>query len=109
MKKQVSSKSKENKPKKITQVQLESGWRPRYYHMNITEDTLNQLAELASMCPIFGLILKFVVYQDNNVLIEWEGNYDSSVFISREISSEKVSEFCDKLRTRYKEYDQDIF
>jgi hypothetical protein len=96
----------ENTAKNITKVQLLSRWRPKCYHMQVTEENLNRLAELANSNPLSPIVTNFLVYKDNKVLVEWDGSFMGKAYITKEISEEKVKIFCDNFGTQYHDYDE---
>lgn len=98
----------EKAAKKISKTQLLSGWWPKCYHMPITEENLNKLAELAESNPLPPIVTNFLVYKDNEVLVEWSGSFSDPTYISKKIPEEKIRIFCDKFETHYQNYNKTV-
>lgn len=96
----------EKTAKNITKVQLLSRWRARCYHMQITEENLNRLAELADSNPLSPIVTNFLVYKDNKVLVEWDGSFMGKAYIAKAIPEEKVKIFCEHFGTQYHDFDE---
>jgi len=72
---------------------------PEIFHMEITKENIKGLIELASHHK--NAPEHVHIYKDNTILLQWYDVFDDPIFISKEISENKVRDFCKKLGVEY--------
>ena len=78
--------------------------RPECFHMQITRDNLEGLAEIAERHATPEVAVHLHVYKGSKVLLEWyDAFFDDPFYVSKDISEEKLREFCNTLGTKYEE------
>lgn len=93
----------QRKPAKATcKVALGTIWpRPNYFHLDITEVSMQELAKLAEGRATPEVCIHLHAYKAGRVLLEWHDAFDQPMWISDEIPEEKVAEFCRGLNCTY--------
>jgi len=76
--------------------------RPECFHVQITGENLEGLAELAGRHATPEVAVHLHVYK-NTVLLEWYDAFYAPFCISKEIPEGRVREFCARLGTKYEE------
>jgi hypothetical protein len=76
--------------------------RPTVYHVPATETNLLCLADATEGCPDSEIAWHFHVYQPGKVLLHWYDIFALPLYISKDISEEKIITFCTKLGVDYK-------
>ncbi len=93
------------KPAQITKVEMGTIWpRPRIFHLPITTENLEGLAQLVEKHAELEIAVHLLVYRDNKVLIEWYDAFSDPFYISKEISEDKIKIFSERLGIKYKEF-----
>ena len=76
--------------------------KPTYYHIPATENTLNELANIAEHCAEPQVATHFHVYSENRMIIQWYDAFFDPMFVANIIHEDKVREFCNQLGIKYK-------
>jgi len=76
--------------------------RPQVHHIPATVMNLHRLADAAEGAIESEILWHFHVYQSGRVLLQWYDAFDLPMYISMDISEERVRAFCTKLRVDYK-------
>jgi hypothetical protein len=98
---------KERIAKEICKVEMGTIWpRPQCFHMQITYENLEGLAKLAENYATPEVAIHFHVYKNRKMLLMWYDAFFDPLYISREISEDKIRNFCDRLRVEYKEFNE---
>lgn len=89
----------------ITKVAMGTIWpRPKCFHMPITTDNIEGFAELTENIATPEAAIHLHVYEGNKILLQWFDAFSDPLYITKEISEDKVKNFCSKLGISYKEY-----
>ena len=92
----------ERPAKNVCKVAVGTIWpRPKMFHIPITRDNLGGLAKLAER---YSICVHIHAYNNGKVIVEWYDAFGKDpLYVSKEIPEEKVKEFCNQLRTTYRE------
>jgi hypothetical protein len=87
---------------KTTKVALGTIWpKPKVFHLSIAPEVVQELAALTGQHATPEICDHLHAYKDGRVLLEWHDAFDQKLLISREVSEEKVAEFCKRLGAKY--------
>ena len=93
-------------PDRTTKVAMGTIWpRPEYYHIEITADNIEALAQLTEKLAIPEVLFHLHIYKNGEVLLEWHDAFDNPMLISKMIPEEKIQNFCVKLGVQHKRCD----
>ena len=91
------------KPQQITKVETGTIWpHPKCFHMAITYESLDGLAQLADKHAEPEIADHLHIYKDNKIILQWYDAFSDPFYISKEILEDKVKNFCSRLNTTYK-------
>jgi len=93
-----------NAAKEICKVAIGTIWpRPQFFHIRISSETMSELAQVAEKHAQPEICIHLHAYQKDRVLLEWHDAFSQEFRISKEISEQRVIEFCKQLNGIYKE------
>ena len=85
-------------------VEMGTVWpHPQCFHMQITYDNLEGLAKLCESYALPEVAIHIHVYNDGKMLSMWYDAFYDPLYISNEISEDKIKDFCCKLGAKYKQ------
>ncbi len=85
-------------------VEMGTIWpRPDCFHMQITRANLEGLAELVESYPTPQVAVHLHIYKNGKMLLQWYDAFFDPLYISKEIPTANIKEFCNKLGVDYKE------
>lgn len=91
------------KPSQVTKVAMGTIWpRPQYFHLTITAENLEGLAQLAEKHYMMEIAVHLHVYYEGKMLLQWYDAFTAPFYISLNISEDKVKQFCNKLGLQFK-------
>lgn len=76
--------------------------RPLVFHVPATAENLGELADITENCAEPEAAIHLHVYCEGKVLLQWYDAFTDPFYISKEISEDKVRQFCNKLSIQYK-------
>ncbi len=92
--------------KEICKVEMGTIWpRPQCFHMQITYENLEGLAKLVEGYATPQVAIHLHVYKNGKMFLMWYDAFFDPLYISKEISEDKIKTFCNKLKADYKEYE----
>jgi len=74
---------------------------PKVFHMPITKENLDGLADLEGKYPTPVGSIHVHVYKEHRVLLQSYDAFLAPFYISKEIPQDKVKEFCNKIGSEY--------
>ncbi len=88
-------------------VQMGTIWpRPECFHMQITKENLEGLAELAERFAAPEVATHLHIYKEGDILLEWYDAFFDPLFVSKKIPEFRIREFCQKLGAKYEECEE---
>ena len=99
-----------HKAENTAKLALGTIWpRPKTFHIPITPENLESLAELTEKRATPEAAIHLHVYKDDKVFLQlYDAFFDDPFYITKEIPEEKVKEFCDRLNTKYEDATKNI-
>jgi hypothetical protein len=86
----------------LTRVQLATSYpKPDVFHIAFNEENMKQMAEFAENFTIPEICDHIYIYQNNEMLLEWNDAFSNPLYISKKIPEEYVKVFCQKLGCEY--------
>jgi hypothetical protein len=76
--------------------------RGSVFHVPTEPSVLMDLAELAEQCAGPEICDHLHVYEDDRILLEWHDAFSDPFSVSRQLSEERMQEFCRKLNVEFK-------
>ena len=76
--------------------------RPTFFHIQITPDTMHELAGLCEIHATAEVCFHVHAYRDGQVLVEQYDAFSQPLWISRDVAEDKVAHFCKRLGVSYK-------
>jgi hypothetical protein len=90
----------------ISKVEMGTIWpRPECFHIEITKENIEGLAEFAENYAECEVAIHLHVYKDGKMLLQWYDAFFDPLLVSVEIPEEKIQAFCDKLKANFKKSD----
>lgn len=100
--KDIQSYLEARKSTHITKVAMGTIWPyPQYFHIPITSDNSNGLAQLAEKHHIFEIAAHIHIYNNDRMLLQWYDAFTDPLYISKDIPEEKIKQFCSALGLKY--------
>jgi len=101
-----SSRSQEIRTHLSGRVMEERGSWSRGFHLEITQENLDELAGLFKRSEGYAFLYYIRVYRDNVVLLEWVIDADylptNPLHIAKAVGQDKAREFCAKVGVRWR-------
>ena len=69
--------------------------------MPATSENLLELADISEHCAEPEVAIHFHVYKDDQVLLQWYDAFADPIYVSKEISEDRIKAFCEKLELKY--------
>ena len=90
---------------KTVKVAFHTTWpRREFFHVDITQENLEGLAELGGHHAEIEIASHVSVYKDNDVLLEWHDAWGENFQVSKKISEKNLIKFCAVFGVLHKEY-----
>jgi len=86
----------------VSHVAMGTIWpRPKMFHVPATSENLFELADISEHYAEPEVAIHFHVYKNNQVLLQWYDAFADPIYVSKEISEDKIKAFCEKLELQY--------
>jgi hypothetical protein len=90
----------------ICKVEMGTIWpRPDCFHMQINNENLEGLAKMTDNYAEPQVAAHLHVYKNGKMLLQWYDAFSDPLFVSKEIPEVSIRKFCDKLKAKFREFD----